>query len=90
MIVAGTYEDGKITLSHPLPLRHQRVEVKVDIPDAELFDPLESVSDEGLRSMVKDIRSLRGYDAGPGSGLSDQQLIQHAMEQNPRERNSGD
>ena len=91
MIVTGTYENGKLKLPESIRLKHERVEVTVDIPDEEIAaesssagetgidDPLDSVTDERVRSMVLKLREIRGFGPSRGSGLSDKELLEDAF-----------
>ena len=101
MIVTGTYENGELKLPESVRLKHARVEVKVDIPDEEIADqakrpntdvdmadPLDSLSDEGVRSMVRKLREIRGGGPTRGSGLSDKELLEDAFTTMSREESN--
>ena len=86
MIVTGTYENGTVRLAREVRLKHEKVNVTVEIPDEELIyapteeypDMLEEISDPEVRSMMQDIRAIRNTPPGSGSGLSDRELLEEA------------
>ena len=87
MLITGTYQNGTVRLDQEVRLKHEPVTVTVQIPDDELADrpsqappdPLSQVADPAVQAMIRDIRAIRQTAAGPGSGLSDSELLRSAF-----------
>ena len=62
MKVNATYEDGRLHFHTPLALRHARVEVIVEIPDAET----ETIQfDETTQHLIDELQAIRNAPVPP-------------------------
>lgn len=72
MKIKAIYEEGRLLFSEPVYLKHPRVEVVVDVPDAEI----ERVGfDEATKRLVEELDRIRNapippeWDEEPSSKL---------------------
>lgn len=74
MELTATYRDGRLVFDAPVRLKRKSIPVRVMIPDdavdlagetgKPVRDPLDAVESEALRSMVRQMRQIRGRSAG--------------------------